>query len=181
MFTVLLLLLISTAYALPYQGLSAADLVTCPMCHGILDPVCASNGRTYWNLECAKCFNSELIVASKGFCPNLAVELEGWIKCYFFYRFLFCSWFLWSDLVVIPMYVILWMCIVYINDIQRQMSDNFNPKNTWICKLLWFANTRNFKSFDPCYYGLMILWSLGPMVLWFCDLLVLWSYCSHFG
>ncbi|KAF9803926.1 hypothetical protein SFRURICE_000464 [Spodoptera frugiperda] len=74
---ILLLLLISTAYALPYQGLSAADLVTCPMCHGILDPVCASNGRTYWNLECAKCFNSELIVASKGFCPNLAVEFEG--------------------------------------------------------------------------------------------------------
>ncbi|KAH9640298.1 hypothetical protein HF086_001650 [Spodoptera exigua] len=72
------LLLISTmASALPYQGLSAADLASCPMCHGILDPVCASDGRTYWNQECAKCFNSELIIARKGFCPSPTVEFEG--------------------------------------------------------------------------------------------------------
>ncbi|KAJ0174466.1 hypothetical protein K1T71_009574 [Dendrolimus kikuchii] len=70
----LILLVISLVYT--SKSYTFVEENSCP-CQGLMNPVCASDGKTYWSEECAKCFNPQLTITRRWFCPRLDIELEG--------------------------------------------------------------------------------------------------------
>ncbi|XP_026733195.1 serine protease inhibitor Kazal-type 1-like [Trichoplusia ni] len=70
------LFLVSMATAAPLNGKGTDFFSVCSTCTGSFSPVCGSDGRTYWNQQCALCFNPDMTF-SNGFCPRLDLELEG--------------------------------------------------------------------------------------------------------
>ncbi|KAG6450666.1 hypothetical protein O3G_MSEX006690 [Manduca sexta] len=63
----------------PYlSGYTFVEENSCPCSQPFpLQPVCATDGKTYWSEECAKCMNPALVITRKWFCPRLDIELEG--------------------------------------------------------------------------------------------------------
>ncbi|KAL4714870.1 hypothetical protein ACJJTC_012542 [Scirpophaga incertulas] len=57
-------------------GQGSEEHLTCPSCAGQLNPVCGSDGKTYWNEECIRCMNPDVAITKRGFCPRLDLEFQ---------------------------------------------------------------------------------------------------------